>query len=115
MRLATHSARQRGKERRYHELVGAPRCHLLAMGFEVGGRWSEDAVAFLRMLARYKAQSVPRLLRKSTALLFFNRWSGLLACAVQRAYAASLLGIPLAGAANVNGAPVPVADLDRPL
>ena len=83
------------------------------MGFEVGGRWSEEGFNFLRMLAHYKAQSVPRLLRRSTALLFFQRWTGLMACAVQRAYAASLLGKPLAGTANVNGEPVPVGDLDR--
>ena len=35
---------------------------------------------------------VPRVLRRSTQLLFFQRWTALLACSIQRAYAASLLG-----------------------
>ena len=52
-------------------------------------------------------------MRRSTAELFFQRWTGMLACSVQRAYAASLLGEPLAGKACVNGDLVPVAALDR--
>ena len=34
----------------------------------------------------------PSVLRRSTQLLFFQRWTALLACSIQRAYAATLLG-----------------------
>ena len=104
---------RRAKERRYPELVSADRCKLVVLGFEVAGRWSAEASDFLQLLARHKAQACPCLLRRSTAALFFQRWTGMLACSVQRAYAASLLGEPLAGKACVNGDLVPVAALDR--
>ena len=114
---------KRAKERTYPELVaGEPphaeaqvgRCRLLVMAFEVGGRWSQETVDFLWLLAEYKAQSSPRLLRRSAQLPFYQRWIGLLACAVQGAYAASLLEEPLARAACVNGTPVHLSEMDRP-
>ena len=101
------------KEKRYSELVDAPRCRLVVLAFEVAGRWSDEAVDFLRLLARHKAQTCPRLLRRSAGALYFQRWTGLLACAVQRAYAASLLGAPLSGEACVNGEAAPLSCLDR--
>ena len=112
--VALQQAR-RAKERKYSELGDAARCRLVVLGFEVAGRWSEEGVEFVRLLARHKAASCPRLLRRQAAALFFQRWTGLLACSVQRAYAASLLGEPLAGAACVNGCEVAVSELDRPL
>ena len=104
---------KRHKELKYHELLDTGRCHLLVMGFEIAGRWSEDSVTFLRLLAKYKAQSCPELLRSSAQQLFFQRWTGLMACAVQRAYACSLLGQHLSGSCCVNGSSVALADLDR--
>ena len=114
---------KRDKERTYPELVaGEPphaeaqvgRCRLLVMAFEVGGRWSQETVDFLWLLAEYRARSSPRLLRRSAQLLFYQRWIGLLACAVQGAYAASLLEEPLARAACVSGTPVHLSEMDRP-
>ena len=105
---------KRRKEIKYPELVKNNRCHLLVMGFEVAGRWSKEAVDFLRGLAKYKAESSPALLRGSAQALFFQRWTGLMACAVQRAYAASLLGQLDGGDVScVNSPPFPVAELDR--
>lgn len=105
---------RKAKERRYPELVGdAPRCRLVVLAFEVGGRWSAEAVEFLRLLARHRAQASPRLLRRSAAALFFQRWTALLACSVQRAFAASLLGEPLPGQACVSGDPALLSSLDR--
>ena len=109
---AIHEAEQ-DKRRRYPELLTGTRCHFLVMAFEVAGRWSPSAVTFLRNLAWYKSLSVPRVLRRSTQLLFFQRWTALLACSIQRAYAASLLGKPLGTCACVNGPAVHVGDLDR--
>ena len=104
---------RKDKHTTYADVLAAPRCHLVVMGFEVAGRWSDEAWDFLQRLAKYKAQSVPKLLRRSVELLFFQRWTGLMACAVQNAYAATLLGEPLGGASCVNGEAVHVADLDR--
>ena len=91
---AIHEAEQ-DKRRRCPELLTGTRCHFLVMAFEVAGRWSPSVVTFLRNLAWYKSLSVPTVLRRSTQLLFFQRWTALLACSIQRAYTASLLGKPL--------------------
>ena len=45
------------------KLLTGTRCHFLVMAFEVAGRWSPNAVTFLRNLAWYKSLSVPRVLR----------------------------------------------------
>ena len=103
------------KEKTYFDLVRSSRCRLLVMGFEVGGRWSDEAFAFVKALAWYKSQSVPRLLRRSAQLLFQNRWTGLMCYAVQNAYAASLLGEPMCSTKCVNGPEVFLGDLDQEL
>ncbi len=51
------------------------------------------------MLAKSKARSCPRLLRKSAQLAYTNRWMGMLAVAAQRAFAATLLELPVDEAA----------------
>ena len=70
-------------------------------------------VTFLQNLARYNSLPVPRVLRRSTQLLFFQRWTVLLVCTIQRGYAASLLGTPVGTCPCVNGPAVHVGDLDR--
>ena len=53
------AAARRDKERTYPELVGpGARARL------VGGRWSEEAKIFVRLLARARARSEPRLMRR---------------------------------------------------
>ena len=103
------------KNKTYHELVNGKRCRLVVLTFEVGGRWSEEAFNFIRMLAKVKAESSPRLLRRSAELLWFRRWTGLLACAAQSVYATTLLELPLKarGACCINGFEPALADLDR--
>ena len=51
------AAARRRKERTNPELA-APwsRCRLVVMASEVGGRWSSEALAFLRQLAKAKAR-----------------------------------------------------------
>ena len=83
-----------GQARRCPELLTGTRCHFFVMAFEVAGRWSPSAFTFLRNLAWYKSLSVHRVLRRSTQLLFFQRWTAWLVCSIQRACAASLLGKP---------------------
>ena len=50
---ALHIAR-RAKARTYPELTGAGRARLVVLGVEVGGRWSEEAVTFIRLLANHE-------------------------------------------------------------
>ncbi len=86
---------RRRKERKYHELLQSGRCRLVVLGLEVGGRWSEEALTFVRLLAKAKARSRPSLLRASTQMAYMHRWTGLLAVAAQRALAATLLELPV--------------------
>ena len=66
---------------------------------------------FLRSLARARARTVPRWLREATAQASAYRWSGLLAVAAQRAFAASLLELPLRPEASFEGAGPCLSDL----
>ena len=59
---------------------------------EVGGRWSEEAWAFLELLAHAKARSAPALMRRSTEYCLLRRWTGMIAVATQAAFAGTLLG-----------------------
>ena len=52
VQLQTSSAR---KEQKYRELLQSRRCHLVVLALEVGGRWSKEAAAFVRLLAKAKA------------------------------------------------------------
>ena len=57
---------------------------------------------FIRLLAKSKARAYPRLLRKSAQLAWSSRWTGLLAVAAHRAFACSLLELPI-GEAGCDG------------
>ena len=83
------------------ELTRARRCRLVVIGIEVGGRLGDEAATFLRLLARQRAAAVPAHLRPAAQAAWVARWAALLAVAAQRAYATSLLELPLAG--EVNG------------
>ena len=86
-------------------------CHFLALsrtgnqGNDTGGRFGTEAVQLLRLLARHRADSVPAHLRPATITSCATRWSGLLAVAAQRAYAATLLELP--PAAELGEGPMP--------
>ena len=102
---------RRAKERTYPELLRAERCRLVVPGIELGGRWSSEAAQFVRMLARSRARSAPHVLRSGATAAYVSRWSALLAFAVARAVAASLLSLPLGNAANVDGAALDLSDV----
>ena len=102
---------RRAKERTYPELCNSGRCRLVVLGIETGGRWSAEAVTFLRLLARCRARSAPPPLQSACISAYVLRWSALLACAAARAFASSLLSLPLSGAANVDGDPPLLSDL----
>ena len=73
------------------------------LALEVGGRWSEEAVSFVRLLAKAKARTVPLLVRPAAKAAFFHWWTGILAIAAQRAFAATLLELPVDDAGGVDG------------
>ena len=79
------------------------------LALEVGGRWSEEAVCFVRLLAKAKARTVPQLVRSAARAAYFHRWTGILAVAAQRAFAATLLELPVDDAEGVDG-DVPVLE-----
>ena len=103
---------ERAKPSRYPELDGNGRCKILPVALEVHGRWSHTAASFVHSLAKWKAQSVPRLLRCSSEHLWFSRWTALLSCASQQAYAASLVEQPLGLEACVDGVTPTTCELE---
>ena len=68
---------------------------LVVLRCEVGGRWDDQAVAFVRRLARVRSRQALPLLRAAARAAYSRRWWGLLSVAVQDAVAATLLGAPL--------------------
>ena len=80
-------------------------CEMVA-GMETGGRSSSELVAFLRHLAKFKAESAPPILRKASAMVLERRWKGFLAVACQRVYAQSLLQ-DVMGAGQCDGGVLP--------
>ena len=77
----------------------------------MGGRFSREAAAFLRQLAKARARESPARLRPAVQRASLHRWTGMLAVAAQRALAHSLLELPLAGADECDGAEPPLGDL----
>ena len=82
---------------------------LVAAGFPVWADLSQhapmqptDDAEFVRLLARARARTALPLQRSAT---IGGRWSGLLSVAVERAFAASLLSLPISNTANVDGEP----------
>lgn len=106
-------AARRRKERTYPELQGGRgRARLVVLALDVGGRWSTEALEFIRLLARARARSEPELLRKKAQMAWQRRWTAIMAVAAQRAFAESLLELPSPGwGACLDGAAPPVADV----
>ena len=93
---------RRNKERTYPELLRDRRCRLVVFGIEIGGRRSDEAATFLRLLAHTKARQAPALLRHSLTNALIHRWSAMLTHAMH-AFAASLLDQDLSGCHNLEG------------
>ena len=91
------AAAHRKRTQTYPELARR-RCRLVVVGVDVGGRFGAEAARVLRMLARHRADGMPAALRLAAQAAWVARWAGLLAIAAQRAFASSLLELPLAGA-----------------
>ncbi len=89
---AACQAARRRKTRTYPELSGEnDRARLVVIALEVGGRWSSEAWAFVRCLARARAREEPDLLRRKAQASWHRRFVGIMAVAAQRAFGQSLL------------------------
>ena len=64
---------RRDKERKCAELLEGDRCHLVVVGVEKAGRWSEEAFKFVNALAAAKARETPAILRRSAHFFSFAR------------------------------------------
>ena len=102
---------RRTKERTYPELLRNRRCRLVVLGIEVGGRWSNEASSFIRMLAQARARSSPLALRAATTSALVSRWSALLTHAAASSFAASLLFEDLSTHHNLDGDLPPLGQL----
>ena len=107
---AALEAARRVKERRYPELSGRHgRTRLVVLGAEVGGRWSEETVHFLRHAARAKVRHEPAVLRTSAQHAWLRRWKSMLACSTAQAFGLSLLD--RRGAFGADGATPSTSDV----
>ena len=97
-----HDARK-AKEWTYPELLRNSRCRLVVLGIEVGGRWSEEAAAFITNLARAKTRDIPAPLRHAATASLISRWTAFLTHAALSAFAASLLFEDPAHHHNLDG------------
>ena len=105
------TAARRRKEHRFPELVGLrSRARLVVVGVEVQGRWSDETKLLVSQLARAKARQEPWLLRRRVEQAWRMRWGSLIACAVARTVALSLLELPRAG---VDGDTPAACDVER--
>ena len=85
--VALASARRK-KARTCPELVAAgARARLVVLALEVGGRWSQEANTFVKLLAKAKVRSELAVVQRRMEQAWRLRWSSILACAAARAFA----------------------------
>ena len=101
------------KERIYPELTMSGRCRLVVVAIETGGRWSTEAVDFVRQLSFAKAWEAPSFMQFSTALAWERRWTRMLSTVCSLSFAASLVepSDTCASWCWTGGEPPPLADL----
>ena len=88
---AVAEAERKNREEDHPDVEASPHACLLSLGAETYGRWSPHSQELVAQLARKKARGVPDLLRRTTDRAYTVRWWSLLAVALQRAVAESVL------------------------
>ena len=85
------------KHRTYPELRagGQGRCRLVVFGMEVGGRFSPNALAFIRRLARTRGRARAPWNAAAAGRALTRRWHCLASLAALRAHAQALLELPV--------------------
>ena len=85
---------EKRKPKKYREAARSRgRVKLLTLACEVGGRWSDQCLEFVRLLAKHKAKEAPPLMRRSAEYGWTARWWSLLSCAAQRSFASSITDV----------------------
>ena len=82
---------EREKERTYHDLLGSSRLRLTTLATETGGRWSDQAVTLVRLLAKSKARQAPEAQQQQAAAAWASRWWSLLSITARNALASTLV------------------------
>ena len=77
----------------------------------VGGRFDRQAVALLRRLARARGRDRVPWARAAAIAALTRRWTALAALAALRAYAQSLLELPIRPCDASDGAELPLGEL----
>ena len=95
----------------YHDLVASSRCRLVVLACEVGGRWSDTCVAFVRKCAALRAQGAPPLLRVAAQAAWAARWWAMLGVAQQTTLAATLVEPSFPTLDALAGEAPPLADV----
>ena len=72
----------------------------MSSGGHAGGRWSPEALAFLRQLAKAKARNEPPLMQRRAQQAWKMRWLAIMSCAAARAVSSSLLELRGHGGAD---------------
>jgi len=81
---AVRQASRRCHEEDYPEVDVSGAARLFALGVEVFGRWSPDALTALRGLVANRCAGMSARTRRGVSLRLLRRWWGLLGLAVQR-------------------------------
>ena len=72
------------KETTYRELASSGRCKLNVLAIETGGRWSEEAVETMKMLAHSKERDAPSYMQFPVALMWERTWTRMLPRVLRR-------------------------------
>ena len=86
---------RRDKEAKCWELVEDGRCHLVVVALETGGRWSDEAIAFIDGLASARSRAAVPVLRGSAFWAWRKRWVRMLTISCAWAFASSLISSPV--------------------
>ncbi len=91
--------------------IGNCRCHLIVVALETGGRWGDEAVAFIDSLASARSRAAIPVLRGSAYWAWRKRWVRMLAISCARAFASSLISSPADMWTGTDGPTPDMADL----
>ena len=109
---ATFKRARDDKEEKYGDVYESPHAELLVLAAEVGGRWNDTTLQFVRQLAKHKVRTVPMVLQRSAELAWADRWWTLLGVAVQDALAASVLA-PSTHGLVIDASCPPLPEVDQ--
>jgi hypothetical protein len=94
---------RRRKEQKYHELVASRRCRLVVLVLEVGAGGARRPYVSCAWWPRPRPVTIPQPVRSAAKAASLHRWTGILAVAAHRVFAATLLELPVEDARAVDG------------